>query len=93
MKAKDARTPLPNDCEAQYEVQLKTASGQSEYQDLVRLIAQVLDASGAGEDCSLRISATKSRDAYCVTLYQDNQASYASALTWRQLCERVTNLV
>lgn len=93
MKTKDARTPLPNDCEANYEEQLKTAKGQSQYQDLVRLVAQVLDASGSGEDCSLRISATKNKDAYCVTLYQEGQASYASALTWTQLLERVSNLL
>jgi hypothetical protein len=93
VKTRDGRTPLPNDCEAQYDKQLKTAEGQSQYQDLVRLIAQVLDASGSGEDCSLRISATKNKDAYVVTLYQDGQASYSSALTWSQLLERVTNLL
>lgn len=93
VKAKDARTPLQNDCEETFDQQLKTAKGQAEYQDLVRLIAQVLDASGAGDDCSLRISATRNKDAYCVTLYQDGSASYASALTWSQLLERVTNLI
>jgi len=93
VKKPDARTPLSNDCEATFERQLQTAKGQAEYQDLVRLIAQVLDASGSGNDCSVRISATKSKDAYCITLYQDGVASYASALNWSQLCERVTNLV
>jgi hypothetical protein len=93
VKTKDTRQPLPNNCEETFDEQIKTAKGQAQYQDLVRLIAQVLDVSGSGEDCSLRISATKNKDAYCITLYQDGVATYSSALTWWQLLERVTNLL
>jgi hypothetical protein len=93
VKTKDARTPLRNDCEQTYDSQLKTSAGQAKAQALVRLIAQVLDASGGGEDCSLRISATKNKDAYCVTLYQDKAASYASSLTWDGLLDAVEVLL
>lgn len=93
MKANGEKAPLPNDCEEKYDWQLKTVVGQAESQALVRLIAQVLDASGSGNDCSLRISATKSRDAYCITLYQDGVAAYSSAVSWEELLQRVNALL
>lgn len=93
MKSKDARTPLRNDNEATYDEQLKTAKGQAQSQALVRLIAQVLDVSGSGEDCSVRISATKSKDAYCLTLYQDGVASYATGLDWETFLRQVEHLL
>ncbi len=93
MKTKDARqAPLP-ECEAAFEKQLKTAAGQAEYQNLVRLIAQVLDAGIAGEEVNLRIGVTRNRSAFIVTLYQNNEASYASGLNWGTLLEQVDQLL
>lgn len=70
------------DCETTFEKQLQTAKGQAEYQDMVRLITQVLDAAITGADCSLRIGTTKNRSGLLATLYQDGEATYASATDW-----------
>ena len=81
------------DCEAAYLEQVKTAKGQAEYQPLVQLIAQVLDAAVSGEDVNLRIGATRNKSAFIVTLYQDKEASYASGVNWATLLEQVALLL
>lgn len=93
MRGKDnTKTPLP-DCEASYDEQLKTAKGQAQIQPLVRLIAQVLDAAIGGDDVNLRIGATRARNAFILTLYQEGQASYASGLDWDTFLEQVALLL
>jgi len=89
---KTRQMPMP-ECEATFEKQIKTAAGQAEYQPLVRLITQVLDAAVSGEDVNLRIGATRSRNALIVTLYQEGEASYASGLDWQTLLEQVAQLL
>jgi len=81
------------DCEAAFEKQLKSSAGQAEYQPLVRLIAQVLDAAVTGEDVNIRIGSTRSKSAFILTLYQAGEASYASGLDWPTFLEQVALLL
>lgn len=93
MRTKDATKVLEAKCEADFDLQLKTAAGQAQYQALVRLIAQVLDAGAQGHDVNLRIGVTRGHNAYLVTLYQENEASYAAGLDWATLLEQVAQLL
>jgi len=93
MKTNTNRKQLEAGCEVSFEHQLKSAAGQAEYQGLVRLIAQVLDAAASGMDVNLRIGVTKMRSAYIVTLYQEGDASYATGLDWPTLLAQVELLL
>jgi len=81
------------ECEASFEQQLKTSVGQAEYQGLVRLITQVLDAAASGTDINMRIGTTKSRDALILTIYQDDEKLYATGSTWASFLESAKSLL
>ncbi len=93
MKANNTRqAPMP-DCEVQFLAEAKTPAGRDKVMPLVHLIAQVLDAAVSGQDVNLRIGATRNKSAFIVTLYQDNEASYASGVNWDTLLEQVALLL
>lgn len=93
MKGKSTRqAPLP-ECEATFLEQVKTAKGQAQYQGLVQLITQVLDLAIGGADINMRIGATKARNAFIVTVYEDATPSYASGTDWETLLEQVNQLL
>lgn len=93
MRTKDKSQRLMAVNEATFDEQLKTAKGQAQYQPLVRLIAQVLDAGADGADCNLRIGVTRGKNAFLLTLYQEGDASYASGLDWDTFLEQVALLL
>lgn len=93
MRKKFAKDPIKPDCEETLAQLVTTDEGAALLAGLNTLIAQVLDAAAKGEDVNLRIGATKKRDAFTVTLFQEGEAMYATGSTLPGLLDSVQSLL
>jgi hypothetical protein len=65
----------------------KSFGKNTDYLDLLRVIADVVDYAADGHDSYLTLGTNKSKDNVLMTIKQDGRAAYVSALDLRGLSE------